>query len=134
MSHALPPPDPVPPPPSPTLLPLNRGFATGSLEEDAYAPRYFASRGIEFAVAQSYSKVGRLASSEAVLLDPCPAVPGASTSSSAPLQTSLLPLIPTLRQNLGLYAERVGAMSFVLNGKAAAERTLSQMKRLARAM
>lgn len=35
-----------------------QGFATGSLEEDAFAPRYFASRGIEFAVAQSYSKVG----------------------------------------------------------------------------
>lgn len=34
-----------------------QGFATGSLEEDAFAPRYFASRGIEFAVAQSYSKV-----------------------------------------------------------------------------
>lgn len=33
-----------------------QGFATGSLDEDAYAPRYFESRGLEFMVAQSYSK------------------------------------------------------------------------------
>lgn len=33
-----------------------QGFATGSLDEDAYAPRYFESRGMEFMVAQSYSK------------------------------------------------------------------------------
>lgn len=69
-----------------------QGFATGSLEEDAYAPRYFAERGIEFAVAQSYSK------------------------------------------NLGLYAERVGAISWVLNDAGAADRVLSQMKRIARAV
>lgn len=33
-----------------------QGFASGSLDEDAYAPRYFESRGLEFMVAQSYSK------------------------------------------------------------------------------
>ena len=33
-----------------------QGFASGSLDQDAYAPRYFASRGIEMMVAQSYSK------------------------------------------------------------------------------
>ena len=33
-----------------------QGFATGSLDEDAYAPRYFEQRGLEFLVAQSYSK------------------------------------------------------------------------------
>lgn len=33
-----------------------QGFATGSLDEDAYAPRYFLSRKMEFLVAQSYSK------------------------------------------------------------------------------
>lgn len=33
-----------------------QGFASGSLVEDAYAPRYFESRGLEFFVAQSYSK------------------------------------------------------------------------------
>jgi len=33
-----------------------QGFASGSLVEDAYAPRYFESRGLEFLVAQSYSK------------------------------------------------------------------------------
>ena len=33
-----------------------QGFASGSLDEDAYAPRYFVDRGIEIMVAQSYSK------------------------------------------------------------------------------
>ena len=33
-----------------------QGFASGSLDDDAWAPRYFASRGIEMLVAQSYSK------------------------------------------------------------------------------
>jgi aspartate aminotransferase len=69
-----------------------QGFATGSLDRDAFAPRYFASRGLEFMVAQSYSK------------------------------------------NLGLYAERVGAMVVVTNDKETAARVLSQLKRLARAI
>jgi hypothetical protein len=55
--------------PSPSCLPCPaaffdvayQGFATGSLDEDAFAPRYFVQRGIEFAVAQSYSKVGHAA-------------------------------------------------------------------------
>lgn len=29
-----------------------QGFASGDLDEDAYAPRYFAERGMEFMVAQ----------------------------------------------------------------------------------
>ncbi len=33
-----------------------QGFASGSLDDDAWAPRYFVSRGIEVIVAQSYSK------------------------------------------------------------------------------
>lgn len=69
-----------------------QGFATGSLEEDSFAPRYFASRGLEFLVAQSYSK------------------------------------------NLGLYGERVGAISVVTGSKDAATRVMSQLKRLARAV
>jgi aspartate aminotransferase, chloroplastic len=69
-----------------------QGFATGSLEEDAFAPRMFADRGIEFLVAQSYSK------------------------------------------NLGLYGERVGALVAVLNDAPVAERVLSQLKRIARAL
>jgi len=67
-----------------------QGFASGSLDEDAYAPRYFASRGLEFMVAQSYSK------------------------------------------NLGLYAERVGALNVVTKDSETAGRVLSQLKRLAR--
>jgi aspartate aminotransferase len=33
-----------------------QGFASGDLNKDAYAVRYFASRGFEFLLAQSYSK------------------------------------------------------------------------------
>lgn len=33
-----------------------RGFASGFLTEDAHAPRLFAKNGMEFLVAQSYSK------------------------------------------------------------------------------
>lgn len=69
-----------------------QGFASGSLVEDAYAPRYFESRGMEFMVAQSYSK------------------------------------------NLGLYAERVGALNVITKDSATTGRVLSQMKRLARAI
>lgn len=39
-----------------TLGRLLQGFASGSLDADAYAPRFFVDRGIEILVAQSYSK------------------------------------------------------------------------------
>ena len=69
-----------------------QGFATGSLDDDAFAPRFFEARGMEFLVAQSYSK------------------------------------------NLGLYGERVGAITVVCSSPAAATTVLSQLKRLARAI
>ena len=69
-----------------------QGFASGSLVEDAAAPRLFAEMGMEFFCAQSYSK------------------------------------------NLGLYAERIGALNAVLNDATAATNTLSHMNRIARAM
>ena len=48
---------------------------------------------------------------------------------------SLPPCVPPpTQQNLGLYAERVGAISWVLSDAGAAARTLSQMKRIARAI
>jgi hypothetical protein len=53
----------------------HQGFATGDLEADAYAPRYFVERGLEIMTSQSYSK------------------------------------------NLGLYGERIGALSLVLSDK-----------------
>lgn len=71
---------------------FSQGFATGDLDEDAYAPRLFVDRGIPTLVAQSYSK------------------------------------------NLGLYGERVGALSVVCESKEEATRVLSQLKRLARAI
>ena len=44
--------------PSRGCLPVQayQGFASGSLDDDAWAPRYFVSRGMEIIVAQSYSK------------------------------------------------------------------------------
>eukprot|EP00892_Ulva_mutabilis_P012093 jgi/Ulvmu1/9256/UM050_0005.1 len=69
-----------------------QGFATGSLEEDAWAPRFFVEQGHEVMVSQSYSK------------------------------------------NLGLYGERVGAINVVCNDKETADKSLSQLKRIARAM
>ena len=45
-----------------------QGFASGSLDDDAWAPRYFVSRGMEIIVAQSYSK--NLGEPCAVLLPP----------------------------------------------------------------
>eukprot|EP00232_Nephroselmis_pyriformis_P003753 CAMPEP_0182913798 /NCGR_PEP_ID=MMETSP0034_2-20130328/38224_1 /TAXON_ID=156128 /ORGANISM="Nephroselmis pyriformis, Strain CCMP717" /LENGTH=459 /DNA_ID=CAMNT_0025050527 /DNA_START=29 /DNA_END=1408 /DNA_ORIENTATION=+ len=69
-----------------------QGFASGSLEVDAAAPRMFVEKGLETIVVQSYSK------------------------------------------NLGLYAERVGAVNVIAEDKDNAARTLSQLKRVARAM
>ena len=38
------------------VLTAVQGFATGSLDRDAAAPRYFVERGLETMFAQSYSK------------------------------------------------------------------------------
>lgn len=149
------------PPPCPSLVCLPaffdvayQGFATGSLDEDAFAPRYFVQRGIEFAVAQSYSKVGpwcggwrqgihcsasRDTRRHSATCWRSPALgPAAASSLPLPRCHQLTPALPAPltppKKNLGLYAERVGAMSFVLNDSGAAERTLSQMKRIARAL
>lgn len=75
----------APPPTHPA-----QGFASGSLDDDAFAPRFFVERGLEVIIAQSYSK------------------------------------------NLGLYAERIGAINMVLSDSGTAQRVLSQLKRIAR--
>ena len=69
-----------------------QGFATGSLDTDAFAPRLFVEKGLEILVCQSYSK------------------------------------------NLGLYGERVGAIVMVCETQDAANRVLSNLKRIARAV
>jgi aspartate aminotransferase len=69
-----------------------QGFATGSLEQDSFAPRLFAQRGLQLLAAQSYSK------------------------------------------NLGLYCERVGALSLLTADESQAAAARSQLKRIARAM
>lgn len=61
-----------------------QGFATGSLEEDAWAPRFFVEKGLEIFVSQSYSK------------------------------------------NLGLYAERVGAINVVCQDKDSADKCATE--------
>lgn len=33
-----------------------QGFASGSLDDDAFAPRFFVDQGLEVVVSQSYSK------------------------------------------------------------------------------
>jgi aspartate/tyrosine/aromatic aminotransferase len=33
-----------------------QGFASGSLDDDAFAPRFFVDQGLEVMVSQSYSK------------------------------------------------------------------------------
>eukprot|EP00271_Cylindrocystis_brebissonii_P009765 TRINITY_DN24_c0_g1_i1.p1 TRINITY_DN24_c0_g1~~TRINITY_DN24_c0_g1_i1.p1 ORF type:complete len:521 (-),score=112.77 TRINITY_DN24_c0_g1_i1:503-1945(-) len=69
-----------------------QGFASGSLDQDAFSVRRFVERGIEILVAQSYSK------------------------------------------NLGLYAERIGAINAVVPDAEVARRVTSQLKRIARPM
>nr|CAD1827795.1 unnamed protein product [Ananas comosus var. bracteatus] len=69
-----------------------QGFASGSLDTDAFSVRLFVERGLELLVAQSYSK------------------------------------------NLGLYAERIGAVNFVCSASDVTDRVKSQLKRLARPM
>ncbi|PBC27684.1 aspartate aminotransferase, mitochondrial [Apis cerana] len=63
-----------------------QGFASGSLENDAFAVRYFVKNGIDIMLAQSYAK------------------------------------------NMGLYGERVGALSIITSNKEEADRVLSQLK------
>jgi len=65
-----------------------QGFATGSLEEDAFAPRLFVEKGMEVIVCQSYAK------------------------------------------NLGLYAERIGALTFVVNEAGVTEPIRTNLDRL----
>uniref|UniRef100_A0A0A9WPU0 Aspartate aminotransferase n=1 Tax=Lygus hesperus TaxID=30085 RepID=A0A0A9WPU0_LYGHE len=67
-----------------------QGYASGSLDDDAYAARIFAEKGIEYLCAQSFSK------------------------------------------NLGLYNERIGTLSVVLNDPSHKNAVLSQLKHVAR--
>ncbi|CAK9834584.1 Aspartate aminotransferase, mitochondrial [Anthophora retusa] len=67
-----------------------QGFASGDIDNDAFAVRLFVKEGIQIALAQSYAK------------------------------------------NMGLYGERVGALTFIASDKCEAERILSQLKILIR--
>lgn len=69
-----------------------QGFATGSIENDAYAVRLFTKEGHRVALAQSYAK------------------------------------------NMGLYGERAGAFSVIASSKEEADRVMSQIKILIRAL
>lgn len=39
-----------------SVLVCLQGFASGSLDDDAFAPRFFVDQGLEVMVSQSYSK------------------------------------------------------------------------------
>ncbi|KAJ8917470.1 hypothetical protein NQ315_005517 [Exocentrus adspersus] len=69
-----------------------QGFATGNVDNDAYAVRLFIKEGHRIALAQSYAK------------------------------------------NMGLYGERTGAFSLVASSKEEADRCMSQIKILIRAL
>uniref|UniRef100_A0A8R1DJ33 Aspartate aminotransferase n=1 Tax=Caenorhabditis japonica TaxID=281687 RepID=A0A8R1DJ33_CAEJA len=69
-----------------------QGFATGDIDEDAFAVRYFVEQGHNVLVAQSFAK------------------------------------------NMGLYGERVGALSIVCDSAEEAERVGSQVKIIIRPM
>lgn len=69
-----------------------QGFASGDLDKDAWAVRYFADQGFEFLCSQSFAK------------------------------------------NFGLYNERIGNLTFVLNSTAAVAATKSQVTLLIRGM
>eukprot|EP00887_Chlorella_sp_A99_P005444 scaffold1.g5444.t1 len=112
-------------------LPLRSpGFASGSLEDDAFAPRLFESMGLEFAVAQA-SAGGHACCSD----EPRSAQRAPSRPLPAPAAKQITNFgSASYSKNLGLYAERIGAISFVLDDPGAADRALSQLKRLARPM
>lgn len=150
-----------------------QGFASGSLDDDAWAPRYFVSRGMEIIVAQSYSKnlgkpTASLDTTEDITLqtagramtdvpqrDPFRHLTLLTQDWRVTPQGGLYPgnacVLPMLTgvvaSNLrtqhslqrrsacaGLYAERVGAINFVLSDAEAAKRVMSQLKRIARAL
>ena len=69
-----------------------QGYATGDLDRDAFAVRYFAEQGFQFVCAQSFAK------------------------------------------NMGLYAERVGALHIMTSSKEEAGRVLSQANIIIRRM
>lgn len=48
---------------------LLQGFASGSLDEDAFAPRFFVDQGLEVIVSQSYSK--NLGAPSSTPVNPC---------------------------------------------------------------
>ena len=79
-------------PPRPLPTNADQGFASGDLDTDAWAPRYFASRGLELLVCQSFAK------------------------------------------NMGMYAERVGALHMLAADKGSAAAILSQLEAIVRPM
>ena len=68
MSHANPRSDSNNAKPDGVFL-LLQGFASGSLDEDAFAPRFFVDQGLEVIVSQSYSK--NLGAPSSTPVNPC---------------------------------------------------------------
>jgi aspartate aminotransferase len=88
-----------------------QGFASGNIDDDAYAVRKFAEDNHHLVLAQSYAKnMGKL------------------------LLIFLLSVSKTLFFRAGLYGERVGAFTVLCQDKEEVDRVMSQLKILIRPM
>lgn len=93
-----------------------QGFASGDVDGDAFAPRYFVEQGIPICLSQSFAKVGY----------------EFETRRAAWLNRLTCNNPFTNQQNMGLYGERVGAFSVVTADKEEKARVDSQLKILVR--
>lgn len=88
-----------------------QGFASGDILKDAYAVRYFVEQGHQILLCQSFAKVR-------------PGYRGTAQERRRQLTT----------QNMGLYGERVGAVSFVCESPEEKAKVDSQLKIIVRPM
>ena len=92
-----------------------QGFASGDVDGDAFAPRYFVEQGIEICLSQSFAKVPLC-------------FPAFQLAEVSVIDLVLILIL----QNMGLYGERVGAFSVVTGSSEEKERVDSQLKILVR--
>lgn len=94
-----------------------QGFASGDLERDAWAVRYFVSEGFELCVAQSFAKnfglYGERAGAFHFVTAPTPSSPGSATDTVARLASQLAILQRSEISNPPLYGARIA--STILN-------------------
>lgn len=119
-----------------------QGFASGSLDKDAAAPRMFVDMGLEILVSQSYSKNLGLVSVFFLFVDEQVSLSSglkfalcqARDISNLKHQTNQHTLSILSISFKSQYGERVGACVVVSSDAESAKRVLSQMKKIARAI